>query len=63
MRLVRDPHQEMILVYELVAAAQDTEPSTLVFEWGRTSSRLTSYPSDWRSLKDDELLALRRGQS
>lgn len=49
----------MILVYELVSTPKDHEPSTLVFEWGTSSVRLTKYPESWRTLRDDELLALR----
>jgi len=49
----------MVLVYELVGPPTDIEPPTLVFEWGKSSVRLTRYPEYWRKLRDDELLALR----
>jgi hypothetical protein len=59
MRMVNDPHQGMVLVYEIVGPASDHEPPTLIFEWGQSSVRLTAYPDAWRTLRDAELLALR----
>jgi len=59
MRMVNDPHQGMVLVYEIVGPAHDVDPPTLIFEWGQSSVRLTAYPDSWRSLRDEELLALR----
>ena len=59
MRLIRDSQQGMILVYELIGPVTDREPPTLVFEWGKSSVRLTRYPEEWRKLRDEELLALR----
>lgn len=59
MRMVNDPHQGMVLVYEIVGPASDREPPTLIFEWGHSSVRLTAYPESWRTLRDEELLALR----
>jgi hypothetical protein len=58
MRVLKDQNEEMVVVYELVGF-DDTEPPILVFEWGRTSTRLFTYPSNWRDLKDGALLALR----
>ena len=59
MRMVNDPHHGMVLVYEIVGLAGDPEPPTLIFEWGQSSVRLTAYPETWRTLRDEELLALR----
>ena len=59
MRMVTDPQQGMVLVYEIVGPVTDCDPPTLIFEWGQSSVRLTTYPESWRSLRDEELLALR----
>ena len=47
------------LVYELPAMPFDRRSSTsLVFESDQAVRRVRDFPSDWRSLSDDELLAL-----
>ena len=59
MRLVRD-NEDFVLVYEL-SGVQPADARSLVIEWngGRQNTRLTQYPSNWRQLRDAELLALR----
>jgi hypothetical protein len=61
MRLLRDEHEDIVLVYELTGI-NDSDPRTLVLEWcgGRSISRVDSYPRNWRDLKASALLALRR---
>lgn len=59
MRLIRDKHLGMVLVYELEPTKADTGPRTLVFEATTWASRLQEYPAEWRRLPDGELLALR----
>lgn len=61
MRLIRDQHEGMVLVYELEPTAADAGPRTLVFESGQWRSRLGDYPADWRRMADDQLLALSAG--
>ena len=63
MRVIHDERCEMVLVYELEPSAADTGPRTLVIESRDWSSRLTSYPTSWRSLRPEELLALRKVDS
>ena len=47
------------LVYELPASTLDRRSApTLVFESEYLMRRLRNYPSDWRELPDDELLAV-----
>lgn len=58
MRLVRDAQQQMILVYELVAAPGDPDPSVLIFEFGTINVRIDNYPAGWRTLPDADLLAI-----
>jgi hypothetical protein len=62
MRLVRD-NEDFVLVYEL-SGSETTDSRSLVIEWngGRQSARLYQYPSNWRQLRDVELLALRPHQ-
>lgn len=61
MRLLRDEHDAIVLVYELTGL-HASDPRLLVFEWegGRSIARAESYPSNWRELKDATLLELRR---
>lgn len=61
MRLLRDEHDAIVLVYELTGLLA-TDPRLLVFEWegGRSIARSESYPANWRELKDATLLELRR---
>lgn len=59
MRMIRDPLQGMVLVYQMEAAADDHDPPTLVMESGEWCVKLKDYPPNWRELKDDELLKLR----
>ena len=63
MRLIRDRNQGMILVYELEPSVADAGPRKLMFESKEWCARLEHYPAEWRRLADDELLALRTGQS
>lgn len=58
MRLIRHPDQGMVLVYEREPSFTDTSPRTLIFESGTSCTRLFQYPSEWRRLSDEELLAL-----
>ena len=60
MRLVRDEHDDIILVYEL-SGMLATDPRVLVIESAGSSSitRLAQYPPNWRDMKDAELLLLR----
>ena len=60
MRMIRDPLQGMVLVYQMEPAADDQGPPLLVMETGEWCVRLDAYPANWRDLKDDELLKLRR---
>lgn len=47
------------LVYELPAMPFDRRSSpSLVFETDHVVRRVRDYPSDWRSLSDDELFVL-----
>ena len=64
MRLLRDEHDAIVLVYELHGLLA-TDPRTLVFEWegGRSIARAGSYPANWREFKDPALLELRRQDS
>lgn len=59
MRLVRD-NEDFVLVYEL-AGAQPSDARSLIIEWngGRQSTRLYEFPSNWRQMRDADLLALR----
>lgn len=61
MRLLRDDHDSIVLVYELTGLLA-TDPRMLVFEWegGRSIARADSYPANWRDLKDTTLLEFRR---
>jgi hypothetical protein len=59
MRLIRDTHLGMVLVYELEPSVVDSGPRHLVFEATTWASRLEKYPAEWRRLPNDELLALR----
>jgi hypothetical protein len=59
MRLIRDAHLGMVLVYELEPSVVDSGPRHLVFEATTWASRLEKYPAEWRRLPNDELLALR----
>lgn len=58
MRLLKDDNEEMVLVYELVGPLE-SDPRTLIFEWGRSALHLDKFPANWRNLKDDALLGLR----
>jgi hypothetical protein len=64
MRLLRDEHDAIVLVYELTGLLA-SDPRLLVFEWegGRSISRSDSYPPNWRELKDSTLLELRRQEA
>jgi hypothetical protein len=64
MRLIRDEHEEIVLIYELTGLTA-SDPRTLVMEWGggRSTARLDHYPANWRELKDQALLDLRRQDS
>lgn len=64
MRLLRDEHGAIVLVYELTGLLA-ADPSVLVLEWegGRSIARNGSYPANWRELKDQALLELRRQDS
>jgi hypothetical protein len=47
------------LVYEVAPFTYDRSPtSSLVFEGDWSALRVQSFPADWRSLNDEELLAL-----
>lgn len=59
MRMIRDPLQGMVLVYQLEPTAQDHRPPALVMETGEWCVKLEDFPANWRELKDDELLKLR----
>jgi hypothetical protein len=61
MRLLRDEHEEIVLVYEL-SGISESAPRTLVLEWcgGNAIERFDTYPSNWRDLKASALLSLRR---
>jgi hypothetical protein len=60
MRLVRDEHDEIVLVYEL-SGMLATDPRLLVIESAASQAitRLSAYPANWRDLKDHDLLTLR----
>ena len=53
----------MVVVYEQDPMSLDQGSRTLVFESGDSIVRLAQYPADWRKMKDDELLALRKAQA
>ncbi len=59
MRMIRDPLQGMVLVYQMESTAEEHGPPTLIMETGEWCVRLDTYPANWRDLKDDELLKLR----
>ena len=59
MRMLRDPNQGMVLVYETEPAAGVRETSSLVFETGSWRARVEHYPPEWRKMSDQELLDLR----
>lgn len=59
MRMIRDPLQGMVLVYQMEPATTDQGPPALIMETGEWCVRLDEYPSNWRELTDDELLKLR----
>ena len=59
MRMVKDERDDVVLVYELEPSKTNTEPPALVFESRKERSRLSEYPSDWRRLTPEQLLALR----
>ena len=59
MRMLRDPNQGMVLVYETEPAAGVSEPASLVFETGSWRVRLEHYPPEWRRMSDQALLDLR----
>lgn len=56
MRVVRGPAGGMLVVYE----TGPENARTLIFEWAGSKTELTSFPADWRKLKDDELSKLHR---
>ena len=58
MRVIHDPKRYMVLVYELEPVPGDPGQRTLVFEWGKSSAELESYPAQWQDLSDAGLLAL-----
>lgn len=64
MRLVRDEHDDIILVYEL-SGMLATDPRLLVIEsaGSQAITRLDRYPSNWRELRDADLLSLRDGRN
>lgn len=59
MRVIHEDGRGVVLVYETGLTSSANGPRTLVFEWANASAELALYPSDWRKLGDDELLALR----
>ena len=59
MRMIRDERDEVVLVYETEPSKTNPEPSTLVFESRKESLRLAQYPTEWRRLTPEQLLALR----
>ena len=64
MRLVRDEQDDIILVYEL-SGMLATDPRLLVIEsaGSQAITRLEQYPSNWRELRDADLLSLRDGRN
>jgi hypothetical protein len=61
MRVIHEDGRGVVLVYETGLTPAGNGPRTLVFEWANASAELAQYPTDWRKLGDDELLALRGG--
>jgi hypothetical protein len=61
MRVIHEDGRGVVLVYEAGLTPSGSGPRTLVFEWANASAELAQYPTDWRKLGDDELLALRGG--
>jgi len=59
MRMIRDPLQGMVLVYQMEPAPNEAGHSALILETGEWCVRLEDYPANWRELADDELLKLR----
>lgn len=56
-RTILDPQGESWHVYEVGGATYDRRAS-LIFESAWTVRRVRVYPADWRTLSDEELLAL-----
>jgi hypothetical protein len=59
MRMVKDEGDEIVLVYESEPSKTNPAPTALVFESRKESLRLSQYPTDWRRLTPEQLLALR----
>src|SRR5687768_6683276 len=51
MRMLRDPDQGMILVYEMEPAPGLADAPSLVFETGSWCARLDHYPAEWRRMR------------
>ena len=60
MRMIHHPDHGAILVYELDPAPGQRGIPTLIYEYESERSMLDRFPRDWRTLPDDELLALVR---
>jgi len=58
MRVVYDQNRSMVLVYELEPPAGESGPRTLVFEWGKSTAEIESFPAHWKDLSDEGLLRL-----
>jgi hypothetical protein len=63
MRMVKDERDGVVLVYELEPSKTNPQPPALVFESRRESLRLSQFPTDWRRLTPEQLLALRNDHS
>jgi len=59
MRVIMDRLNGMVVVYEQDAGPEEPGPRTLVFEAQTGTTRLASFPEDWRRMSEEQLLALR----
>jgi hypothetical protein len=62
MKVLQRKSQGMVLVYELEPTVVSAGPSLLVFESVMRKAQIEHYPSNWRTLSDDDLIALSRAK-
>jgi hypothetical protein len=60
MKVLHRKSQGMVLVYELEPTIVNAGPRLLVFESVKATKQIEIFPNDWRTLPDDDLIALSR---
>lgn len=60
MKVLQRKSQGMVLVYELEPSVVNAGPPLLVFESVTRKAQIENFPSNWRALTDDELIAISR---